>query len=427
MAKFKILGRRRSAGVTSLAVTISVALACVACASGGGSAQAGGGSTGNSGTTIQIGYIAPFGTGFSGQNATDVETGIRAGIQYLDQHGGVLHGAKVQIVNGTETGEAAVVSSTVQTMLGNGIRIFIGPGLTPDCQAAGPLFDAAGALTLTSCVTTSLTGASRPTKHLYRAGTNDHMQATAIGYVLGKQFKDLTQVDTFAYDTAQGHSTWSQIQSVLKELNPAIKIGQQYFVPQTSTDYRSQLGAMADAEKPGGKKALALLTYGPGVLNFFQQGASLGLLKDYSVIITTNEYYLEAVALNGKAPDMWNAYDVCDYQLFNNPLMSYLANYLKKNGGGRKPDDWSVNGFDRMLIIGDAINKAGSSDPAKVMAALNTLKVNTAVGPISMNPTTHQADVPTAVCETVGNPKAPEGVQMVSGTVVPASVTLTGN
>jgi branched-chain amino acid transport system substrate-binding protein len=427
MANFHLPGRRRATRVAGLAATISVALICAACASGGGSQASGGGDTGGSGATIKIGYIAPFGTGFSGQNATDVETGIRAGIQYLNEHGGVLHGAKIQIVNGTETGEAAVVSSTVQTMLGEGIGIFIGPGLTADCQAAGQLFDNAGALTLTSCVTTSLTGASRPTKDLYRAGTNDSMQATAIGYVLGKQFKDLTQVDTFAYDTAQGHSTWTQIQAQLKKLNPSIKIGLQYFVPQTSTDYRSQLGAMANAEQPGGKKALALLSYGPGVLNFFQQGAPLGLLKDYSVIITTNEYYVEAEALKGTAPDMWNAYDVCDYQLFNNPLMSYLTSYLKTDGGGAVPDDWSVNGFDRMLIIGDAINKAGSADPAKVMAALNTIQANTAVGQITMNPTTHQADVPTAVCETVGDPSAPTKVKMISGTVVPASVTLPGN
>lgn len=427
MAKINLSGRRRATRVAGLTATIAMALAGAACSSGAGSQSSAGPAASGSGATIKIGYIAPFGTGFSGQNATDVETGIKAGIQYLNDHGGVLHGAKIQIVNGTETGQAAVVSSTVQTMLGNGIRIFIGPGLTADCQAAGQLLDNAGAMTLTSCVTTSLTGASRPTKNLYRAGTNDSMQATAIGYVLGKQFKDLTQVDTFAYDTAQGHSTWTQIQDQLKKLNPAIKIGQQYFVPQASTDYRSQLGAMANAEQPGGKKALALLTYGPGVLNFLQQGTPLGLLKDYSVIITTNEYYVEAATLKGSAPDMWNAYDLCDYQLFNNPQMSYLANYLKADGGGAVPDDWSVNGFDRMLIIGDAINKAGSSDPAKVMDALNTLQATTAVGQITMNPTTHQANIPTAVCETVGDSSAPNQVKMVSGTVVPASVTLPGN
>ena len=51
--------------------------------------------------------------------------------------------------------------------------------------------------------------------------------------------------------------------------------------------------------------------------------------------------------------------------------MPFIFNELyKKKSGGDDLDDVSVRGLQGFLVLADAINRAGSTDPAKIQAAL---------------------------------------------------------
>ena len=83
----------------------------------------------------------------------------------------------------------------------------------------------------------------------------------------------------------------------------------------------------------------------------------------------------------------------------------------------RLPDDWSVMGFNNVLVMAAAINEAKSTDSAKVNEAMSTLTVDLAQGTQTMNPETHQVERRTPVCESIGDPDAPEGVKLLSNSI----------
>jgi ABC-type branched-subunit amino acid transport system substrate-binding protein len=396
-------------------VAASISAAALVAASGVSTAHAA------TSQTIAIGILNNFGVPNLGESATDLYQGFQIGEKYVYAHGGVLNGATFKLVTGDEGGTPGTTTSEARTLLGKGIRLISGPGITPDTEAAGPLFDQAGAVYFTDASTTSVTGTDRQLKNVYRIGTNDAMNAKGLVHVVAPLYKKATEVDVFGYDYQEGKDAWTSIRSYLSQGGLKFKSPQQIFVPLTATDYRSQVGAMTNATTGTATRILALLTYGTGDLNFLQQAGTLGLLKKYAAVLTTDEYYLEGVAFKGSAPKVWNAYDVCDWQLYNNPQMNYLAQAYHAQTGDY-PSDWVVQGFDQALEFAAAINKAHSVDSSEVIKALDGLTVPLAVGNVTMSGSTHQAEAPTSVCETVGSSSAPGGLKLLRGVAVPYSI-----
>jgi branched-chain amino acid transport system substrate-binding protein len=408
--------RSRATLATVGVVTVSLLLA----ACGGG--DSGGGSSGESGGTVDVGFLNTFGVPASVQAATDQYEGAELGVKYVEAHGGLYNGATIALKKGNESGEPALVASTVRTMTNDGINLIIGPTLTPDCLAAAPLIDQAGAVSLVGCTTTSVTGADRAGKNLYRWDTNDFITSTALGLEIAKDYSDVQAVDVVAYDYLQGHEGWETFQNTLadKGLKPTTE--HEFFVPSGTTNYSAQVGALAQTPKDGKKRVLVLLTWGAGYLNFLKQAIPLGVLDNYEAVVTTSMYYASAKALAGTAPDIWNSYGTCHADLWDNDIMAWLKDEMQK-AHQRLPDDWSTVAFNQVLIMAAAINKATSTDPAKVNEAMASLQVDTATGPMTMDPDTHQAQRQAPVCQTVGDPSAPEGVKLVGGTILSPSDT----
>jgi branched-chain amino acid transport system substrate-binding protein len=362
-----------------------------------------------------------FGVPTLGVAATNVMQGLQIGEQYVYSHGGVYNGAKFKLVTADEGATPGTTTTGARTLLGKGIKIISGPAITPDTEAAGPLFDSAGAIFFSDATTTSVTGANRSLKNVYRIGTDDAMNAKGLATVVGPAEKAASVVNVFGYDYQEGKDAWTSLQSLLKQQGLKFSSPQQIFVPLTATTYTAQVGSMVNGTTGSAQRVLALLTYGGGDLNFLQEAKSVGLLAKYSAVLTTDEYYLEGLAFKGKAPAVWNAYDVCDWQLYKNAEMNYLETEYHAQTGSY-PSDWVVQGFDQMLEIAAAVNKAKSSSESAVSAALSGLRVPMAVGSVTMNGSTHQAEVPTSVCETEGDPSAPGGLKLIKGEAVPFSV-----
>jgi branched-chain amino acid transport system substrate-binding protein len=397
-----------------------VASSLVLTACGGGSGGSGGQAA--SGGTVNVGVVNTFGDPSLGESASDQWDGMQLGVKYVAEHGGLYNGAKINLTQGNENGQPALVASTVRTMTNNGTKLIIGPSLTPDCLAAAPLVDQAGAVALVGCTTTSVTGANRSGKNLYRWDTNDRITSTALGVQIAKQYKDVQDVDVVAYDYLQGHQGWDTFRQTLSAKGITFTTDHELFVPSGTTNYSAQVGALAQTPNDGKKRILVLLTWGSGYLNFLKQALPLGVLDHYEAVVTTSMYYVSAKALNGSAPNIWNSYGTCHADLWKNDIMSWLKDQMQKTHQ-RLPDDWSTAGFNQVLVMAAAINKAKSTDPQKVNAAMASLKVDTATDAMTMDPTTHQAQRSTPVCETVGDKSAPEGVKLLGGSILPPADT----
>lgn len=406
--------RVRRTVIYPLALLAATALTLTACSTGSGSSD----TSKTAGPVVNIGTINQFDQGLNADGADDMYDGQELGLKYVEEHGGLYNNGKIVLTKGTESGQPALVATSVRKLLTDNVRLFIGPTLTADALAAGPLIDAAGGVFISPATTTSLTGTDRTIKSLFRFSTNDHMTSAGLALKVAEKYKDVDTIDYVAYDYLQGHEGVDVFKATLKAKGINPKVGHEQFVAATTTNYSSQIGVLAQTPKDGKKRLLVLLTWGAGYVNFLQQAAPLDFLSNYSAVLTTSMYYKSAVTLKGTAPQITNSYTNCYYSMWKNDIMTWFTKEMQK-AHNRVPDDWSTDGFDSVLIYAAAINKAKSTDPAKVSKALSTLKVDTVNGTFTMNPDTHQVEREVAVCTTIGDPKAPEGVKLVDSAVYP--------
>lgn len=419
MMRPKTFARRPYRSATRLCcIAAALSLALTACGGGGSGAPPG--------KTVKIGVMGAFGQGEQAESAVDQYDGIQLGKKWVEEHGGLFDGSTIEFSQGTEDGKAALAATTARKMVNDGVKLVLGPAFTPDCLSAGPIFDAADAVSIVNCTTSSLTGKDRKVKNLYRWDTNDTTTSTALGLQAAKNYKDVDVVDVVAYDYLQGHEGWDTFRNTLKAKGITnYTTEHEFFVPSGTTNYSSQASVLAQTPNDSKKRILVLLTWGSGFLNFIQQAAPLGVFNRYDAVMTTNMYYKSAVALNGKAPKVWNSYGTCDSSMWKNDQMAWFTQQMQ-SVNKRLPDDWSTLGFNQMLAMAAAINKARSTDSAKVNEAMSTLSFDSATGTQTMNPDTHQAERGTPVCETVGDPAAPEGVKLLDSSILSASETGTG-
>lgn len=401
-------GPRRLRLATSLAATAALIIPLAAC---------GDNSTSSSdGNSITLGMVASFNQPGAAENATDAYQGVQLGIQYIQEHGGMYNGAKLKIKQMPDNVSNTSLSTTsLRTLFNDDIKLIIGPDTSANCAADAQLIDQAGAVSIHQCTTTEFSTKNRPGKNMFNWDTNDMLTSTALAAEVKKDYSDVDTIDIVAYDYLQGHTGVDTFKNALKSegLNP--KVGKQFFVPPTATNYAAQINTLAQHAKTE-HRILVLLTYGAGYLNFIQQATPLKLFDNYDAVLTTSMYYRTAVALKGKAPKIWNSYSSCYATLWHTDEAKWLIKETKKKYGVL-PDDWKLYGFNTVRAYAAAINKAKSSDPQKVLAAMQHLKFNLAQGPATMDPVSHQAKRPVPVCETVGDPSATDGVKLLKGSV----------
>jgi len=391
-----------------------------ACGSSGSSSTAASGSTSGSGKPVQIGFLGEFGSPAFAFAADDAYEGAQAAIKYVEAHGGLYNGSTMQLVKGNAPGVPSVTIESTRQLLGQGIRLFVGPGNTSDCVAAAPLLDSNDALNTIQCASTALTGASRTDKNTFRFFVNDQFMNTALAQTVAKYYKNVQAIDVIGYDYDESRSAWAGFQASLTALGISPKVLHVIWVPLGTTNYSSQVAALSQEPKNGQKRILFLLTYGPGVLDVLKAAIPLGVQNQYEAILTEDEYYVEAKAFKGTSPPVWNSYGTCDVNLWKNSLMTYLTSYMQSNYQ-RLPDDWTAWGFNQILAMAASINKAKSTDEAAVSTAMSTISVNTTNGVMTMNPTTHQASLQVPACEMTGSTSATEGVSLTQSAIYPSS------
>lgn len=394
----------------------TAALAVAGLALAGCSAPAATPTASGSVASTKIGIIHTFGQPGISQAADVGFEGMQLGAKYVEEHGGLFNGSKIEFVKQPENGQPGMVSSSVRTLLNDNVKLLIGPALSADVVATTPLIDAAGGTMITDATSATLTGDKPAGKNFWRVGVNDTQSEAGLAALIAKKFPKVKTLDVVAYDSIQGRAALPVMQELLKKKGLTPTIGKEFFVPLTTTSYQSQISALSQASAGSSDRILVLLTWGGGYTNFIQQANPVKLFDNYAATMTTSVYYNSSITLKGAAPTIWNAYSVCHASLYTNAKMTWLTKEMKSTYN-KLPDDWTADGFNEVLFMAAAINKAKSTDPLKVNKVLSTLSTDSTVGTIAMNATTHQASRAVAVCETKGDPSAPEGIKFLQGSV----------
>jgi branched-chain amino acid transport system substrate-binding protein len=130
-------------------------------------------------------------------------------------------------------------------------------------------------------------------------------------------------------------------------------------------------------------------TFGGDLIKFAREGATRGLFKGREVVslLSGEPEYIDP--MKDDAPQGWLVtgypwYDI-DTPAHNKFVKAYQARY------NDYPRMGSVVGYATFQTIAAALKKAGSTDTAKLLAAMDGLTIETPIGPVTYRPSDHQA------------------------------------
>jgi branched-chain amino acid transport system substrate-binding protein len=198
-------------------------------------------------------------------------------------------------------------------------------------------------------------------------------------------------------DYEYGHSIARNFWEELQKLQPTVEKVGEAWVPLGTTDYSANMKEILDKNPSG-----VLAAFGAsGMARFMSQAVKAGVLGKTHVFLNL----MADPALNAQLADTpvgENALGSTSYLWYypntpaNKEFVQKYNEFMKKKGESDPipPGSTFFSGYCSARFLTEAIKKAGTVDTEKVIAALEGMTIDTAVGPITMRSCDHQATTP---------------------------------
>lgn len=409
---------RRTRVLATVTASVLVAGTATACgSSSGGSA----GGAGGSGSDITLGLLAPI-TGTFAADGQDMKDGANAAVKEINAAGGV-NGKKLKLDIKDDGSDPQKTSQATRDLASAGHKLMFGTFTSTECLAVKSLTTSTGGVFIApTCVDPTLTGApgKKGTDGVFRTGLRsspDQPVDQKIPTIMHELAPSVKTWDYFGYDYSFGHQQATTFAANLKEVPGKPKIGSAVFVPMSSQDFRPYVSKLSTAvSKDSSGRGLFLGTYGAGTGSFMQQANSFNFLSKYKMVWTAGDAWGTLKALKGKFTTVWNSYDYI-WAAYDNPTnKKFVANF--KSAHGYMPGATAASAYNTVLAYAAAIEKAKSSDPAKVSAALAGLTFESVQGAMTLDATTHQANTNQVISQLKGDASAPDQIKVLRTVIV---------
>lgn len=361
--------------------SVSFALAAVLLAAGLGRAAA---------QDIKIGEI----NSYSGLPAftEPYRKGWQLAVDEINAAGGVL-GKKFVVISKDDGGKPAdavtaaneLVSSDGVVMLTGTFFSHIGLAVADYAAQKKILFLAAEPLT------DAMTWA-KGNKYTFRLRPSNYMQAAMLAEEAAKL--PAKRWATIAPNYEYGQSAVAVFKQLLSAKRPDVEWVSEQWPPQGKIDAGAVVQAVA-AAKPD---AIFNVTFGPDLVKLVREGNTRGLFKDRVVVslLTGEPEYLDP--LKEETPEGWIVTGYPWYDLKTPAHDAFLKAYQAKFND--YPRLGSIVGYVTMKAAAAIINKAGSTDTDKMIAAAEGLSLETPLGPIDFRAIDHQSTLGAYVGKT---------------------------
>lgn len=389
-------------GKRALALTAAAAaaLALSACAHDSSSGSSASGSGGSGSGTFNVGLIASM-TGAQAQIGQDSQDGAQLAVNEINASGGLL-GHKVSLSAQDDASLPSTGVSAAQKLTESGsLNALLGPDISAVLEAVSPTVDQAKIPWIVSGISPK----DFQMKNQWEFGgrPTDAINAQDMAQYAAKTLKVHSTVIIYNTD-AYAEPTLPYIEQYDKAAG--VKVVSVQGIQDGATSATSQVEAAVN----GGAQSVEFWGLLPEAALTLKTIKSLGFKGPvFGANALTNATTLQ---LAGSAAD--GAIAATTF-VPSNPA-AQIQNFVKKYQAkyDAAPDDHAALYYDMMNLLAAGVKKAGSTDPAKIRAALASLTYNGVDGPISFDST--GADVaPSGVIAQVQNGQA-KVVQFLNGT-----------
>ncbi|MBI4736840.1 MAG: ABC transporter substrate-binding protein, partial [candidate division NC10 bacterium] len=252
-------------------------------------------------------------------------------------------------------------------------------------------------------------------RHIFRVRPNTHSQGRMLAERAAKLPYKWWAVIGPNYE--YGRRAWETFWARLKELKPDVQLAGEHWPTLGKIEPSGYVTALL-SQQP---QAIYVSLFGSDWIAFAREAGKRGLFqKAFFVGILLGEpEYMEPLKLEAPEGMLVTGYPWYDIQ--RPAHKEFVAKFQKK--ADRTPVVGSLVGYLTFLSIFEAIRKAGSTETEKMIAALEGLKVETPIGPISFRPFDHQSTMGAWVGTTKLDSRRGGGV-MVNWEYVPGEKVL---
>ncbi len=217
-------------------------------------------------------------------------------------------------------------------------------------------------------------------------------------------------------DYEYGHKAWEGFWNRLKELKPGVSEVSSSFPKLGAGQYVDQINKLIAANP----EAVYTSLFGGDWIAFVKQAAPFGLFagdkKKFIVGILLGEpEYIDP--LGKDAPEgmlvtgyPWYAIDTPVHKAFVERYGKFVSQRYPNLA--KYPYQGSLVGYITMISMAEALRKAGTIDTENVVRALEGLRVDTPVGPITFRPSDHQSTMGAWVGSTKFDPQRGVGIMV---------------
>ncbi|WP_342641492.1 ABC transporter substrate-binding protein [Rhodoligotrophos ferricapiens] len=340
---------------------------------------------------IRLGFIGPL-SGAQEIFGAPMLTGAQIAAEQINAAGGI-NGRKLEIVARDDKAAGPEAVKQAQGLIGEGVHLMFGAIQTAVALAIGPLLGPNHAV-LISCaaIADSLTHESFVPNY-FRISDNSYMRYRALARVMAEKFPDVTKWTGIFPDAAYGHQSWDGFVDGLKEYYPAIakkdvEIYDPVLTKFGATDFKPQITALMRSPADG----LFNNTNGADAVTLLAQAANFGLDRKFKVIADgANEFNVPKALGKRMIPNFWTAMHWYYGGYQDTPIGRKLYEDYVAKTGDKLPIGYVEQGHAAVLAYAEAIKKAGSTDAAALVNALEGMTFDTAKGKRTFRKEDHQA------------------------------------
>ncbi|MFA6280031.1 MAG: ABC transporter substrate-binding protein [Bdellovibrionales bacterium] len=334
---------------------------------------------------IKIGEISE--AKFWNLMAVNQRRGFELALEDINAKGGVL-GRPLEMISrdGGDGSPEQVLRDVEELVTRQGVQLLLGTGADNVSLAVSSYAKQHGVLFLKA-----LNGTN---KQIWEEGHDLAFRFDVPNYMFGGALAEAAAklpAKRWAFvapDYEFGHSLVAEFQKALKLRRPDVEFVATQYHPTLKID----AGAVVSALKHANPDAIFVCNFASDAAQFIRQGKVRGLFENRSVVSVLLGQPEGGLGPIGKeAPMGWITQGYPLDEITTPAHKEFLAKYRVKYNAD--PGWFSFTGYNAMISMAKAIEKAGSTEPHAVAAAMKGMTFDSLVGPITYRASDNQSNL----------------------------------
>lgn len=340
---------------------------------------------------VKIGVMMPL-SGTAELVGAKQRIGVEVARDQINAAGGIM-GRPLELVIRDDKGDPNQAVAIARELSANGVNLLIGPSLSAQNIALIQVVQSLDMVQMTPSSPLDALTHELFNRNFFRLADNNYMRMRSLARAVAQKFPDVTNWAGIVSDISVGHDSWRQFSSGLKEFYPIyakkeVTLAEVVSAKFGTTDFRTQIFRLMQT----GAQGVFNLTYGSDMITLWKQAKTLGFSDKIKVAADGSGELDFPVILNKDLPPaLWSNLHWNFASANPNKVSQELVREVRARANNDPyPSSLIGPSHGAVLCYAAAIAAARSTETNAVIAALETVEVETAKGRVRFRKEDHQ-------------------------------------